>query len=253
MLIEATVAIGSGVAVHSRSLIAFGADSLIELASSGVVLWRLNVEMRQGREFPESVEHLASRIGGALLFALAAYVIASAALGLWRQEGQEFSGPGLVLTLLAIPIMLVLAKAKIAVADQIGSPALRTDAVESIACAYLSGVVVLGLLTQLLTAWWWVDSITSLAIVLLLVKEGREACVARNAKQPDRDRQCRYDTHHPALAAYRCSSGRASRRAISCATMKPGASTGRMPAKVSVSDRAMVTAGLAKEVEAVNQ
>ena len=134
-----------------------------------------------------------------------------------------------------------------------GSPALPADAVESAACAYLSGVVVLGLLTQLLTAWWWVDSITSLAIVLLLVKEGREACVARNAKQPDRDRQCRYDTHHPALAAYRCSSGRASRRAISCATMKPGASTGRMPAKVSVSDRAMVTAGLAKEVEAVNQ
>ena len=37
------------------------------------------------------------------------------------------------------------------------------------------------------------------------------------------------------------------------ATMKPGRSAGRIPAKVSVSDRAMATAGLAKEVEAVNQ
>src|SRR5947207_2267533 len=39
----------------------------------------------------------------------------------------------------------------------------------------------------------------------------------------------------------------------SCAMMKPGASAGRIPAKVSVSDRATVTAGFAKDVEAVNQ
>jgi len=126
-------------------------------------------------EYPESVERRASRIGGVLLFALAAYVIASAAFGLWRREGQAFSVPGFVLMVLAIPTMLVLAKAKIHVADQIGSGALRADAVESIACAYLAGVVMLGLLAQLLAGWWWVDSITSLAIVVLLVKEGREA------------------------------------------------------------------------------
>jgi hypothetical protein len=35
--------------------------------------------------------------------------------------------------------------------------------------------------------------------------------------------------------------------------MKPGASAGRIPAKVSLAARANVTAGLAKEVEAVNQ
>jgi hypothetical protein len=77
MLIEAAVAIGSGVAAHSLSLIAFGADSLIELASAGVLLWRLNVELRQGTEFSEHVEQRASRIGGSLLFVLAAYVVVS--------------------------------------------------------------------------------------------------------------------------------------------------------------------------------
>jgi hypothetical protein len=35
--------------------------------------------------------------------------------------------------------------------------------------------------------------------------------------------------------------------------MKPGASSGRIPANVSLSARAMVTAGLANEVDAVNQ
>jgi divalent metal cation (Fe/Co/Zn/Cd) transporter len=176
MVIEAVVAIRSGIAASSLSLIAFGADSLIELASAGVLLWRLKVELRDGAEFSETIEHRASRIAGGLLFALAVYVVASAAYGLWRHEGQEFSLPGLVLTVLAIPIMSLLAKAKIRIAEEIGSRALRADAVESITCGYLSGVIVVGLLVQLFKpGWWWVDNIASLAIVVLLVKEGREA------------------------------------------------------------------------------
>ena len=176
MLIEAAVAIGAGIAAHSLSLIAFGADSLIELASAGVLLWRLHVEMSQGIKFSEQVEHRASQIGSALLFALAAYVVVSAAYSLWRREGQEFSTPGLAIAVLAIPVMWWLARAKIRVADQIGSRALRADAVESITCGYLSGIVVIGLLVQfLMPGWWWIDSATSLAIVVLLVKEGREA------------------------------------------------------------------------------
>jgi divalent metal cation (Fe/Co/Zn/Cd) transporter len=122
----------------------------------------------RGAEFPKTVEQRASRIGGALLFALAAYVVASAAYGLCAREGQEFSATGLALVVLAIPIMWWLAKVK--------SRALRADAVESITCGYLSGVVLLGLIAQLfMPGWWWVDSVTSLAIVVLLVKEGREA------------------------------------------------------------------------------
>jgi divalent metal cation (Fe/Co/Zn/Cd) transporter len=176
MLIEAAVAIGSGVVAHSLSLIAFGADSLIELASAGVLLWRLDVEMRQRSEFPERVEQRASRIAGSLLFVLAAYVVASAAYGLWVRKGQEFSAPGLILAVLAIPVMWWLAKAKMRIADQIGSRALRADAVEAITCGYLSGVVVLGLLVQLLMpGWWWVDSVTALGIAFLLIKEAREA------------------------------------------------------------------------------
>ena len=176
MLIEAAVAIGSGIAAQSLSLIAFGADSLIELASAGVLLRRLDVEIRRGAEFPESVEQRASRISGALLFLLAVYVIVSAAYGLWVRRGQEFSTPGLVLAVLAIPVMWWLARAKIRVADQIGSRALRADAIESITCGYLSGVVVIGLLVQLfMPRWWWVDSATSLVIVVILVKEARAA------------------------------------------------------------------------------
>jgi divalent metal cation (Fe/Co/Zn/Cd) transporter len=182
MLTEAAVALWSGFAAHSISLIAFGADSVIELASAGVLLWRLDLEIRRDAEFPEQVEQSASRIGGTLLFVLAAYVVVSAAYGLWVREGQEFSTPGLVLAVLAIPVMWWLARAKLRVADQIGSRALRVDAIESITCGYLSGVVVVGLIAQLLIpGWWWVDSLVSLAIVVLLVKEGCEAWEADEA------------------------------------------------------------------------
>jgi hypothetical protein len=40
---------------------------------------------------------------------------------------------------------------------------------------------------------------------------------------------------------------------LGCARTNPGASDGRMPANVFVRARATVTAGLANEVEAVNQ
>jgi len=175
MTIEAVVAIGAGISAGSLSLLAFGLDSGIELISACVLIWRLSVELRHGQEFSESAEQLASKIGGALLFALAAYVLASAGWSLATGHGQEFSVPGLAVTVAAIPVMYVLAKRKLNVAEAIGSRALRTDAVESITCGYLAVVVVIGLVAELLTGFWWVDAVTSLAIVWFLIKEGREA------------------------------------------------------------------------------
>src|SRR6266853_1978210 len=88
---EAVIAIASGIAAHSISLTAFGIDSLIELASAGVLIWRLSVELKHGRAFSEAAEHTASRIAGGLLFALAAYVVVAAGWGLWQREGAAFS------------------------------------------------------------------------------------------------------------------------------------------------------------------
>ena len=101
MTIEAAVAIWSGVQANSVSLLAFGIDSLVELASAGVLIWRLAVELRRGQVFAESAERTASRIAGGLLFALAFYVVAAAAWKLWTQTGEAFSWPGVVVTALA--------------------------------------------------------------------------------------------------------------------------------------------------------
>lgn len=175
MAIEAAVAIGFGIAAGSLTLTAFGIDSLIELISAAVLVWRLTVELQHGVSFGEQAEKAASRIGGALLFALAAYVVGSAGWKLWVQQGAEFSLPGLIVSVLAIPIMYLLSRRKLQVARALGSRALRTDAVESITCGWLALVVVIALVAQLLVGAWWVDAVASLAIVWFVIREGREA------------------------------------------------------------------------------
>jgi len=175
MTVEAVVAIVAGVTAGSLVLIAFGLDSVIELASAGVLMWRLSVELRHGQKFSEYAERIASRVGGALLFLLAAYVTAAAVWQLWETTGEEFSWPGFLVALIAIPAMRYLARRKIAIAEKIGSRALRADAMEAVTCGWLSFVVVISLAAQWLVGAWWIDSVGSLAIVWLLVKEGREA------------------------------------------------------------------------------
>lgn len=175
MTIEAAVATGSGIAARSLTLVAFGFDSIIELASAGVLVWRLSVELRHGQTFAESAERTASRIGGGLLFGLAAYVIAGAGWKLSSHEGAEFSLPGLVLSMLAIPVMYWLSRRKLRLADELNSRSLRADAVESVTCGWLALVVVIALLGQLAIGAWWLDAIASLGIVWFLIREGREA------------------------------------------------------------------------------
>jgi len=179
MTVEAVVGIGAGLTAGSLVLTAFGLDSLIELASAGVLIWRLTVELRRGERFTEATERTASRIAGALLLALAGYVAAAALWSLWTRTGEAFSWPGLVVALIAIPSMRYLAQRKVAVAERLGSRALRADAMEAVTCGWLSFVVVISLAAQWAVGAWWIDGVASLAIVFLLVKEGREAWAGR--------------------------------------------------------------------------
>ena len=175
MFLEAAVAIGAGVAARSLTLVAFGADSVIELLSAGLLLWRLGVELNQGEEFSEAIERAAARIGAVLLSALAVYVVASAVWGFWSHAGQEFSLPGLAIAALAIPVMAILGTAKRRLAVALESAALRADAAESFACLYLSGVVLVGLLAQWAFGAWWIDGASALALTPFLVMEAGEA------------------------------------------------------------------------------
>jgi hypothetical protein len=60
------------------SLVAFGTDRVIEIASAAVLIWRLVVVLRRGQAFAEDAEAHSEPNRGCLLFALAAYLVAAA-------------------------------------------------------------------------------------------------------------------------------------------------------------------------------
>ena len=155
-------------------------DSVIELRSAGVLLWRLRVEVggRSDETRIEGVERRAAWLMGYMLFGLALFVVLNSAYGLFvarRVTDTHESVWGILIGLVAKVGMPILAGYKLKVAARLNSRALRADAMESITCGYLSIVLMIGLAATRLFDWWWLDSVAALALIPFLVKEGRAA------------------------------------------------------------------------------
>ena len=176
MVIEASVAIGVGFATRSVSLQGFGIDSVIELITGGVLLWRLTVEQRGASlKVVEQAERRASWVVAFSLFALALYIVGDSAFSLLIKSHAEPSAWGIGLAIAAAIIMPILWQGKLRVAHRIGSAALKADAICSVTCAYMSFALLIGLLLNAFFGWWWADSLAALALVYFIVQEGREA------------------------------------------------------------------------------
>jgi divalent metal cation (Fe/Co/Zn/Cd) transporter len=175
-LLEGFIAVVAGLLAGSVALLGFGIDSFIEIASAIVVLKRLVIERRGDADADfEMHEARARRIAGALLLALAATIAVESARRLagYGAEAKE-SYAGMVLTALSLVVMPLLGWAKLRTAAALGSRALRADAFETIACAWLSLTTLTGLSLNAAFGWSWADPAAALAIVPLLVREGLE-------------------------------------------------------------------------------
>jgi divalent metal cation (Fe/Co/Zn/Cd) transporter len=170
------VSIGAGIAAGSILLTAFGIDSLIELVSGGILLWRLIVESQGGDvDRVEQAEHRAAWVVAVTLGMLCVYVLVSAVYGLMIHTKPESTVVGIGISAAAVVIMPYLAGIKRRVSTRIHSEALAGDAVESITCAYMAGTVLIGLALYALFGWWWVEYIAALLFLVWLARETREA------------------------------------------------------------------------------
>ncbi len=137
---------------------AFGIDSVIELFSAAVLLWRLRVEASgvAAVEHVDAVEHRAARLVGYSLYVLVVYVVLNSGYGLFiakRVTDTHESVWGILIGAVAKIGMPILAAYKLKVAARLNSRALRADAIESITCGYLSVVLMLGLGATRLLGW----------------------------------------------------------------------------------------------------
>jgi divalent metal cation (Fe/Co/Zn/Cd) transporter len=167
---EAVVGIFAGIVAGSIALIGFGADSIIESLSGGVMLWRL-----QSHEFDERRERFALRLVGVCFLILAVYVTLDAGHALLRCESPDASLVGIVLSIVSLIVMPLLARAKRRVAARLNSRALTADSRQTDLCAYLSAILLGGLVLNAAFGWWWADPAAAIIMVPIIVQEGVEA------------------------------------------------------------------------------
>jgi divalent metal cation (Fe/Co/Zn/Cd) transporter len=176
MVVEVVLSLGAGIAAGSLLLVAFGADSVIELVSGGILLWRLAVEERGGTlARVQRAERGAAWVVAVCLALLCLYVLVSSVYGLLTQVKPEQSFVGILVTAAAVVVMPGLGITKRRLAIRLDSEALRGDAASSFTCGYMAATVLVGLGLNALFGWWCAEYVAALVFLLWLGLETKEA------------------------------------------------------------------------------
>ncbi len=169
---EAVVAIIAGSVASSTALIGFGLDSLIEVSSAGALSWQFSAKDHAVRE---SRERLTLKLIALSFFALAAYVVVDSVLAFFGAGEASPSPVGIGLAALSLVVMPFLSWAQRRAGRELGSASAVADSKQTLLCAYLSAVLLAGLLANSLFGWSWADPIAGLVIAGVALREGREA------------------------------------------------------------------------------
>jgi divalent metal cation (Fe/Co/Zn/Cd) transporter len=162
--------LGAAWTARSAALLGFGGDSTVELLSAAVVLWRFCSPSRG-----DHAERQAARIGGGLLFVLAALIALTSVLALLGHVEPRSSPIGIVVLILAAVVMPWLAKQKRKLSAATASAALRADAAESAVCGYLALIALAGQVTNAIWRVSWADPVAALVLLPLILREGWQA------------------------------------------------------------------------------
>ncbi|RCK68914.1 hypothetical protein DT076_13425 [Desertihabitans brevis] len=185
-VVEAVVAISSGMVAGSVALVAFGLDSTVEVASGLIILWLFR------HRLPESRERLALRLLGVSFFALALYVGVESTRTLLTGADPDPSPVGIGLAVASLVVMPLLSWAQRRTGRALGSNAVVADGTQTLLCTYLSAVLLVGLLLNATLGWSWADPVAGLVIAGVAVREGYQAwrgegCCGSVAGRDDED------------------------------------------------------------------
>ena len=168
--LEAVAALVSGLNAGSVALVGFGLDSFVEVASGTALLWRLNKDRDVADR--ERVERITLRIVGLCFLLLAAYVAYESVSSLVAKHAPQKSLVGIAVACASLIAMPLLSRAKRRISMGIESAAMAADARQTDFCAYLSGILLGGLLLNALFGLWWADPVAGLIMAPIVVKEG---------------------------------------------------------------------------------
>ena len=168
-VVEAVVALAAGRVASSTALIAFGLDSVVEVLSAAAVAWQFSAPD------PEARERTALRLIAVSFFGLALFVTVDAARTLLGESSPEHSTVGIVLAAVSLVVMPVLSWVERRAGRELGSSSAVADSKQTLLCAYLSAVLLVGLVLNSTLGWSWADPVAALVIAGFAVREGLEA------------------------------------------------------------------------------
>jgi divalent metal cation (Fe/Co/Zn/Cd) transporter len=168
-VVEAVIAITSGLVAGSVALVGFGLDSVVEVSSGLIILWQFR------HPIPETRERQALRLMALAFFALAAYVTVESLRTLFASRHPDASPVGIGLAIASLAIMPFLSWAQRRTGRSLGSQAVVADSTQTLLCTYLSAVLLAGLLLNATLGWAWADPVAGLVIAAVALREGREA------------------------------------------------------------------------------
>ena len=174
--VEAVIAITAAIAAGSVALMAFGLDSIVEMSSGLVILWRIGAEHRaRSAKQIDRVEKNARRAVSVTLYVLGAFIVLESSMALINREEPGVSTVGMALLLLSVAVMWWLAREKRVVAGRLHSHAMEADAAQTNLCMRLSLTALAGLALNAAFGWWWADPIAAIGVAVLVFFEARRA------------------------------------------------------------------------------
>jgi len=172
MVLECLLSLLAGFLAGSIALVGFGLDSLLEILSGGVMIWRFFPHRGLSEAAEARLERRAVKIIGYTFFILAAYIFYEAAQKLLFVEIPGPSLLGICVALASALVMPALYLAKFRTGESLGSASLKADSRQTLTCGLLSVALLIGLGLNYLYGLWQADPIFGLVIALFLVREG---------------------------------------------------------------------------------
>ena len=170
------IALVVGLTTGSLALAGFALNALLDSSASVVLVWRF----RKERTDPVAAEHLERRAQTwviVAMFLVAVYVGVEAGRALVDGSHPESSTFGFAIAAISLMVLPVLGVMKLRLASRLRSPALRGDAVLTLAAAALAAITLIALLANSLLDWWWADPMAALLIAIALAGEATRVAV----------------------------------------------------------------------------
>lgn len=201
---EGVVSVVFGAESSSHALIFFGIQSVIEVLSASLVVWRFLNGLKPGEEgdledgvrstrsskdlrfvscvslyasfhllTPNRVERIATFAIGTLLVMLALAAIGTSIASLIAHEHPSSSNASLIISACATFIMFLFWVPKRYLAKTLNSSTMNGETLCTLSCIQFSGALLIGsLIYRTWRSGWWVDSATAIVIALLFAWEG---------------------------------------------------------------------------------